>query len=497
MDDATFDAKLDELRQIKIRMDTSGNDRPDDQDPDANPLNHFQANELLLEVAQRARRNTDPELLSRPCDLLISLAGLSPMTSLTTLAVIRPRRLLLLYTGQSEKNVNFIYKYANLYSLLDSVKIDKEKCDPLDTLDIYRCIRRFLEGNIGKEIDRKQILLDITGGKKSMSATASLAAWQLNLGLVYLDGRFDKTLGFSDLKTQKLFLLENPSTVFMDQQLGEADALFEQGAYRSAAEAYAKIARVVPLPETARLREKVARLYAAVCTLRKEEILDCCGELEQELPSNPSPLSREKRNLLRQQIQFFRDFALSADSEKTPLLTYLLGRHHLEVRQPDFAAMFFYRCMEGTFTRRLRSILDLPGQPFVRMKDILPDPNLPGTPWGIEVCRDLGIHADAMGEVWMIGYTSAAWLLLLFKDDLMKTAGCLDNREKRRTLRDLGEHRNRSLLAHGETPVTEADARMFEKTAANVLNNYLRLMPQAGETVKHLQTQYGFLRKFD
>lgn len=497
MDDKTFKAKLDELREIKKHLDRTGAGKSRHKDPDANPLNHFQANELLLEVSRRARLNTDTELVERPCDLLISLAGLSPMTTLTTLAVIRPKRLLLLYTDESERNVNFIHKYALQYNLLDSVSIHQEKCDPRDTLDIYKCIRRFLEGNTGKKIARNHILLDITGGKKSMSATGSLAAWQLDLGLVYLDGRFDTELGFSDPFSQKLFRLENPSTIFMDQQMAEADTMFEQGSYRSAAEAYAKIARFVPLPETARLREKVSRLYAAVCALQKKEILSACAELEQELPSNPSPLSRENRNLLRQQISFFREFASENDADKTPLLTYLLGRHYLEVRQPEFAVLFFYRSLEGCFTQRLRSVLALPSQPSFRLDYILPDRDLLGSPWGLEVCNDLGINPTEVGDVFMIGYTSAAFVLLLFNDEMMKISGFLENPEKRRELRRLGDLRNHSLLAHGETPVTDQEAYRFEKAACSVLNNYLRLMLSESKTVKYLQTQYSFLRKFD
>ncbi|MCC5850585.1 MAG: hypothetical protein JJU29_21060 [Verrucomicrobia bacterium] len=497
MDDATFEAKLDELRQIKNGMARSETPLGPIEDPDLNPLNHFQANELLPEVARRARINTTGALLDHPCELLISLVGLSPMTTLTNVGVIRPKRLLLIYTKESANNVNFIHKYANQHNFLDSVSIHQEQCDPRDTLDIYRCIRRFLEGNIGKDIERKHIILDITGGKKSMSATGSLAAWQLELGLIYLDGDFDKKLGFSDPFTQRLFCLDNPSTIFMDQQLREADAMFEQGAYRSAAEAYAKIARFVPMPETARLREKIARLYAAVCALQKEQILTACEELQQELPINSSSFSREKRKQLGRQIQFFTEFAKAEDPEKTPLLTFLLGRHYRQVHQPDFAVLFFYRTLEGCFARRLRRLHDLPeGKTFSR-DQIVPEMTQEDVKRFHEIRSEMGLNPNEDSEVYLMGYTSAAILLMLTNDDMMRDCQFLEDAQSRRSLGELAAIRNRSILAHGETPVCDQDAETFEQTAAYVLNSYLRhMLPDEG-TVTHLQTLYSFLRKFD
>ena len=60
-----------------------------------------------------------------------------------------------------------------------------EDVDPTDTSGIYEAIRRHADGHAG---DDRLRVMDVTGGKKIMSATAAVAAWELRMPLCYVEG---------------------------------------------------------------------------------------------------------------------------------------------------------------------------------------------------------------------------------------------------------------------------------------------------------------------
>jgi hypothetical protein len=63
-------------------------------------------------------------------------------------------------------------------------------CDPVDPLEIYEIVKKAVLPRQPDERPRKAII-DITGGKKVMSAGAALAASQLDLQMCYIDSDFD------------------------------------------------------------------------------------------------------------------------------------------------------------------------------------------------------------------------------------------------------------------------------------------------------------------
>ena len=55
-----------------------------------------------------------------------------------------------------------------------------------------------------------------------MSAAAALAAWQLNLGLTYIENQFDPVTHQLQHGDIRLIALDNPTTVFGEQELARA-----------------------------------------------------------------------------------------------------------------------------------------------------------------------------------------------------------------------------------------------------------------------------------
>lgn len=66
--------------------------------------------------------------------------------------------------------------------------VQTEYCDPADLVVIYEIVRSAAVGRDGAMLST---IIDITGGKKVMSAGAALAASQLDLPMCYIDSDFD------------------------------------------------------------------------------------------------------------------------------------------------------------------------------------------------------------------------------------------------------------------------------------------------------------------
>ncbi len=219
-----FNTLVDQLRRIVRGQETYGQGTPVDQ------AKQFHLDHLLGPTGEIARENsravngTDlPHV-----ELLVSLAGFSPGTTVVTYEVLRPQHVLIVSGVETEQFVDVIGEHLVRAGRLTSSQFRQATCDPTNPLEIYQIVRKAIED---LESDRREststreagsrwlpAMIDITGGKKVMSATAALAAGQLDLPLCYLDGDFDRELKQPQPGTERLLLLDAPSKLFGEEQ---------------------------------------------------------------------------------------------------------------------------------------------------------------------------------------------------------------------------------------------------------------------------------------
>jgi CRISPR-associated protein (TIGR02710 family) len=423
--------------------------------------------EMLDEVVRQAAARS--ELPGVPVPLLISLVGFSPVTTILSYELLRPRRLLVVTSAQAEESVDVIAGYVVADGRLRHRDFMHRWCNPTDPHGIYRAVKEELDGQRSAPGERGQAVIDITGGRKVMSAAAALAAWQLNLRLCYLETEWDPALRQAIPGSDRLLLLDNPTTIFGEQSMEEALQLFAGGAFEAARRRYASLCDSLADPRRARFMRALSEFYRAWCDLDLAGIPESASAVETALRQAGAEISHGTADQVTGQLGFVRGLGRDGERDSFLVCYYVLGEHYRELARHDFAALLYYRTIEGCLSRRLEGRAD--GFSCER-----PDYELL-TSDVTALQRDYGIllehsgRKDNLGLPPYVGLMDAAYLLNALGDDLIERCQ-IKGIKALSHLNKLAATRNRSVLAHGEQAVTQADCEELGRKARLMLRAY-------------------------
>ncbi len=147
---------------------------------DAFAAAEFYFRNILPAVVAHHQQNSG---ITLPCELLVSLMGLSPETTVLATTFVRPRRLQILASQNSSRYCTQCIDFLVQHELLTRESIGVCIIDPIDHQKLYAVLLDELGRTSGSR------LVDLTGGKKIMSAVAGHAAWSLGLPVCYLESR--------------------------------------------------------------------------------------------------------------------------------------------------------------------------------------------------------------------------------------------------------------------------------------------------------------------
>jgi hypothetical protein len=153
----------------------------------------FQMQRLLPLTAKRCRARLSPALAA-PVDVLVSLVGMSPQTTIMVSEALQPRQLLLVTSENATASLVAIEAWLGSSDRTwKSPAITTRLVPPTDSEITAQAVRGWIAGQRA-ERPSSRIVFDATGGKKSMSVVAGMLAVQLGLEVVYLDSTFDPSL---------------------------------------------------------------------------------------------------------------------------------------------------------------------------------------------------------------------------------------------------------------------------------------------------------------
>lgn len=486
----SFADQVDRMRDIFRGLESYGAGSPSEQ------ATRFRLEHLFPEVISRAKANSAPSTPLREVDLLVSLSGFSPATTILAFELIRPRQLFVISSENTSDSIDVIHEHLVMGRRLPARHFHHKACDGTDPLAIYRLVKEAVAELAGDRADdgtgtrhQPTTLIDITGGKKVMSAAAALIAWQLDLRLCYIDSQYDGEMRQPIPGTEQLLILDNPTTIFGDQELESALETFRSGAFAAAHERFAGLAEAMAEPSRARLLRDVAGLYQAWSDLDLKRLPPLADQIARELAS---PLARvpaaTERRLMRQ-LEFVRTL-VSDDPSVKVVNFFVLGEHYSDLHRTDFATLLYYRTIEGVFQQRLR--LGYGG-----FDCAAPDYALTGIPAADLLER----YNQAIGRLgWAsvtalpekIGLMSSAALLHVLKDPLLRQID-IAGPKGLSYLKKQAEARNQSVLAHGYSSVTAADCEQLRSTAQRCLRALWKLH-QPKEDIDALCATLAFVR---
>jgi hypothetical protein len=415
-------------------------------------------------------------------DLLVSLVGLSPNTPVQAYLVLRPKKLYLLCSRDTVDKISYIKSEITRLSTVDIDQSDFDYiiCQPADPVDIFHKIKEKIDDfkNQSAGENPPRVAIDITGGKKVMSAAAALAAWQLNMEIVYGDNvNYNADARGPEKQNETgIISLENPNTLFCEQEEAKINALFNKGQFRTSIAEYSTLSKNVSRSHRTikkawifTFKSNLATLYAAWCDMDRKGVGKALNTLA---GLDFTKLLRPKQiTALKKQMDFLREFASDEASPTIGLLNfYLLGQHYLKNGRRDFASLLFYRCLEGTVAARLEGLFPgfkcgkpdyaLLGRDINTIKEEYANTSkdLPGTP------------KDSLPD--KVAFMDAAILLNVLNDPLSKVDAVIN-------LQSVGTARNESILAHGDKNIKEEHCLKLQKSAEDMLKTYLSLREDA------------------
>ena len=186
---------------------------------------------------------------------LILPLGYSPEPLILSILAIKPARVGLLYTKETERLLQRIQDETSL--TLD--QLDKCRIDGSSTVDVYEKIMELYE-----EWNRPtNIAVDITGGKKSMVGGASMAGATLGADIFYVDNTKFTQMGKPEPGSEYLSLLANPYIVFGDLEVEKARDLYGRHDYAGAQRIFDQLKGQVGDPNLVKVHEAYGLLCAA------------------------------------------------------------------------------------------------------------------------------------------------------------------------------------------------------------------------------------------
>lgn len=468
------------MKRIFRGLETYGDGSPSEQ------ATRFRLAELFPEVIERARKNSKTWKGPR-VDLLVSLSGFSPATTILAFELLRPKRLFVISSASTETSIDVIAGHL-LGERLPMRYFRHKSCDGTDPLAIYRLVKEEV-GSLAEGGRRRSAMIDITGGKKVMSAAAALVAWQLDLRLCYIDSSYDEEMRQPIPGTERLLILENPTTIFGDQELDAALETFRSGAFAVAREKFATLAESMTEPSRARLLRDLSALYQAWTDLDLPRLPELSDRVAKGLADPLTRVSSATATQLSEQLAYIAQLTEASDLRGMPNF-YVLGEHYRGLGRTDFAALLYYRTVEGCFQQRLDltfkgfdtsdaryELMGVPGDELLtRFNEVLSWMKRPAV--------------TALPT--RIGFMDSAVLLHVHGDSLLERINVRDVKGLSYLSR-LTEARNRSVLAHGHHSVSSRDCDSLRDLALRCLRA-LWSLHQPGEDIDALCKTLRFVR---
>jgi hypothetical protein len=155
---------------------------------------------------------------SAECNVLVSMVGFSLEPVMHTLLTLQPEKVVLVFSQESAKfdgektvadYIRFLVKHHDPFYTLD---IEEIRLESTDTAEVFACVHR----KINEYSSLGNVSIDVTGGKKSMDASAFLAAaMHKAVSIYYVDYEdYNADCGYPVWGTEFLNKLVNPYDFF-------------------------------------------------------------------------------------------------------------------------------------------------------------------------------------------------------------------------------------------------------------------------------------------
>jgi len=384
---------------------------------------------------------------------LISTVGFSPQPIILFIKAIQPERILFIYSEDTEHQLNFIAKWTGI----NFAQAEKERVDSSEITDVYQAIKRFILGK-----NPGEILIDITGGKKSMVGGAVMAGNLLGIETGYVD--YDEYI--PDLRQPKAGteypnILKNPLLVFGDIEIDKAREAFNQYNFARVVEILSFLEDKIEDLWQVKILQKLTELYQDVDAFNFNSAIPLASEFIEKYGHRvDKPLLEQ----IRKTSEILHILVNHEHPEHGPhmcLNLFYSGERFAERKRYDVAVFLMYRVIELILSSSLLGKGINPSNPTYP-KEITEEQ------YGQKFVDIFEKEYQKKDLPEKIGLMDSVIFLCLLHHPVV---GELDLRK----LKGIISLRNESVFTHGTRPLCQEDFQKIRRMAIKLLDRYLNL----------------------
>lgn len=425
--------------------------------------NRFYINNIMTEYISLFCEEYKPK---KTYTVLISLVGFSPATSILTCSAIKPKKLYLYGTFKSIKEsssliTDFIKKSD------DNVRIFEIEIDEHDIHDMYKRLYSLLS-----EEGKENCIIDLTGGKKSMSAVAGIISSIFNIDSCYVDyWKYLNDLRAPYFSSEYLKILDNPFYLSGDKLIMDAINYFNSGNFKSSARTLSEYtkSKIISKQHNARILEEISLGYKAWMGFDFE------NAQEHFMKVLKSPANVELKNILEEHCALLTKIN---QNDTYGIFNHLvLGNYYAKLERFEIAVFLYYRTIEMILQKVLRD--------HYSFETSKPD----FSKIGIEF-KDFKKKAEEVYEEEYLGtglpnrtaLMDNVFILSIKQNEIMKKINI-------KKLFNASKIRNRSNMAHGSAVITEKNLNETASITNQMINNFIKAY-KIEENIKSIEAKF-------
>jgi CRISPR-associated protein (TIGR02710 family) len=399
---------------------------------------------------------------------LISLLGLSPQPVILFIRAVNPEKVLFIHSEETEKYLDEIQRWTGL----TLTQVVREMIDSSDPTGVYKSIKNFASSK-----NPKEILLDFTGGKKSMVGGAAMAGNLLGIDTGYVDyGSYLSDLRQPEPGSEYPNILKNPFYVLGDIDLEKARESFNNYNFGRCLEILKELEGRVEDIWGIRKLKLLTKIYQVVDAFNFSEGMSLIEEFIRRYVD-------DRRFLSVEQVKKTQDILPILNNKEHPdhetylcLNYFFSGERFAKRARYDIAVFLMYRTIEMVLSAGLNELDINPSNP-IYPKWLTPEKYN-------EKLREVFEKEHYEKNLpYKVGLMDSAIILAIKSDELVADLNLKD-------LRGIIELRNDSHFTHGFKVLNEEDFKKIRRMSRKLLEKYLSL--KGKPMVKDFEMLFSF-----
>ena len=450
----------------------------------------FYYKELFPEVLKRfLDSEQSKKIKTKGYKYVISLVGFSPQPIIFWHKLIEPYKHFFICSPETEKTIDAVFEKIGY---LPPSKYDKLVVKSTNSLEIYKTIKDSL--NKINKAEWNNTLIDITGGKKSMAGAASIVGGLLKIGIGYIDYKeYDKESRKPKPGTEFPITLSNPLEVFGDVEIAKAKDYFNSFQFERALEILERLKHQIRDIITVEKYITLNNIYNEWNKFNIEKSIGYASEFLENVERERYVLENSETHLI-EEVEKHRNLlnnikaALDNNGIKNPkrfyipVNLYFAAERYATVKKFDIAVFLMYRAIESIEQIRLEKYRidssNASDSQYIKNNIHLADYN--------NIAKDL--YGKSFRPLQTLPKKIAlmdGYILLKVLND--KVAGALPLER----ILNVTRLRNKSIYAHGLTPLAKDDFREIHRVGASLLVTFLDV-EHKGSTLKSCEEEFKF-----